>query len=226
MKNYILVLVLLLAPVLVMSQDLLHPAFRQLMQDVENKQMVAGYQNSDYSGSPYLFDTNTASIALEDNQKIEGLTMRYNVYKDVMEIAKGEQYYQLPQEKIFANISLEEHLFCLKVYESSGKKKTGYFETLLNGQTASLYMQYNIFLIEAQESKGYIEAKKPEFKSNPPKLFVEFDDGVLHYIKSKNDFLELAPKYQEELASFIKKNKVKFKKSESVKKLVEYYNSL
>ena len=56
--------------------------------------------------------------------------------------------------------------------------------------------------------------------------FVTFGEDHLIPVYNKKLFIELIPDKQEEMAQYIKKNKTKFKKPDSVKQLVEYYNSL
>ncbi|MBK3515996.1 hypothetical protein [Carboxylicivirga marina] len=208
------------------AQDFVHPAIRQLMRDLENKQIDTGSQFAEYKGSPYLFESGAASLEMTNGQKVDGLTIRYNVYDDQMEIKKGEHYYAIPKEKTFMTFTLNGHPFVLKPYQYGTKKSSGYFEPLVDDKKCGLFLKHDIILVESVESQGYKEAQPAKFVNNPPKVFVSFDNGMLAYINSKKDFLNLLPNHKEEMEKFIKKNKIKFRKPESIKELVQFYNTL
>jgi hypothetical protein len=227
MKKQLTFAILLFLPLILSAQEYLSsPEFNRFWQDVEQTKFIEGAAEVKYNGTPYLFECNNASIGLKNGQVINNLTIRYNIYNDEMEIKKGQHYYSIPKEKHFPNFILEEHHFHLKVFKESSKKQIGYFESIVVDSICSLYLRHNIFLQEASEPKPYQEAKPPTFKIKPTILYVSFDEKELYAVKNKSDFLELAPKYQEELTAFIKKNKTKFKKTDSVKQLVDYYNSI
>ncbi|WP_289053617.1 hypothetical protein [Carboxylicivirga marina] len=209
------------------SQDFYgSPEFNNFWQNLDNLKIRNGETAINYNGSPYLFETDQGKLILADEQSFEGLTMRYNVYNDEMEIKKGDQYYSIPKEKLFPSMVLDGHHFALKVYVDSNKKQIAYFEEFVNDSLCGFFIKHNIFLSEPEESRPYKDAKPAEFKSKMPGFYIAFNKDVLHEVKTKKDFLELAPAHQEELAAYIKKHKTKFKKTDSVKRLVEYYNSL
>ncbi|MCU4155933.1 hypothetical protein J1N10_08090 [Carboxylicivirga sp. A043] len=226
MKTSLIFLVLLL-PFAIDAQDYLaSPEFNKFWRDVEQSHFIEGKEEANYSGTPYLFESNFSSILLQDGHIIDSLTIRYNVYNDRMEIKKGENFYAIPKEKLFPHIVLEDRHFYLKIFKETSKRQIGYFESIVNDSLCSLYLRHNVFLQEASEPKPFQDAKPATFKSKPADLFITFDAEVLLLIKNKNDFLDITPDHQKELAAFIKTNKIKFKKPESVKLLVEYYNAL
>ncbi|WP_430814104.1 hypothetical protein [Carboxylicivirga sp. RSCT41] len=202
------------------------PEFNNFWDDLKYRKQIEGEKELEYEGNPYLFETENAKLRLNTGQEVKNLTLRYNVYNDQMEIKKDQSYYLIPKEKVFSHLILDEHHFHLKVFKINNKKRTGYFESIVSDSLCSLYVKHNVFLKEASEPKPYQDAKLPTFVSKPYDLFITFNDGLLLPIKNKKDFLELVPKHQKELTAFIKKNNTKFKKSESVRQLVEYYNSL
>lgn len=200
--------------------------FTKFWRNLDHLKSLEAEESVNYKGSPYLFESENAVLTINDNQLIEGLTLRYNVYNDRMEIKKDELFYNVPREKFIKSIMLDQHLFKLQVYQAGNKKKTAYLEVLVEDSLCSLFLKYNVNLNEAEEPKPYQEAKLAEFKKAQPDLFVSFNRDILKQIDNKKEFLELAPEHKNQLTNFIKKNKTKFKKPESVKQLVEYYNTL
>ena len=207
--------------------QVLSPEFQEFWLNVDQLKSLEQPKNAAYTGSPYLFESeNTSSVFLNDTVKIDGLTIRYNVHNDKMEIKKDGVYYEIPKEKIIPQVMLDTHHFILMPYLMSHKKRTAYFESLVQGSRLDLYLKHKVILKEPEEPKPYQEAKLAAFKSSPPKIFIDQGDGVLVYVKDKKDFLKQVPNKTDELESFIKKNKTKFRKPDNVKKLVEYYNTL
>lgn len=231
MKRLFLLLVFIVTASSFFAQGYVKPEFVQqefmlLWRDLENKQIATGLQHGEYEGTPYLFESNEASVILNSGQEINDLTIRYNVYDDQMEIKKGSHYYVIPKEKVFEGFTLFEHDFLLKPFNYGNNKGTGYFEPVVIDGNCSLYLKHDIYLKKAEQSKGYKEAQAAKFVSNPPKIYVSLNNSTLDLVNNKKDFMNLIADHQKELESFIKKNKIKFRKPESVRQLVEYYNAL
>ncbi len=209
------------------AQDYLaSPEFNQFWHNLENIKRMEGEEAITYKGSPYLFESQEAYLTLEDGREIKPLILRYNVHDDVMEVKKDEQYYTIPKQKEFPSFTLAGHVFDLKVYQVLNKKQLGYFETLVTDSICSMYLKHTVFLQEAEDPKPFQEAKPAEFKNQAPEIYLSFNEEVLQLVKNKNDFIELIPEHQKAIEKYMKKNKTRFRKAESVAKLVEYYNTL
>ena len=208
------------------SQDFVQPEFLQLWRDFEQKNIKTGKEFVNYNGTPYLFESDDASLILESGQEISGITIRYNAFEDQMEVKKGDNFYVIPKERIIPKYLLDGHKFYLRIYKVGGKRMNGYFDCLVDDGYYKLYIQHNVVLQEAEETRGYVEAKPPKFIHNPPKVFLSVGEEVLIIIKNKQDFLENTTSHEDAVKHFIKKNKTKFRKPESISDLVEYYNSL
>ncbi|MCU4155931.1 hypothetical protein J1N10_08080 [Carboxylicivirga sp. A043] len=227
MKAVFLTLSLTLITSLVVSQDMISPQFEEFWMDFKGQEIIDGVQSVNYKGSPHIFETTSASVYLDERKKIEGLTIRYNVYNDLMEIKKGEKFYNIPKERLVPKIQLDDHLFVLRSFKLSKNKEIGYFESLFEEEgKCSLFLKHKVILKEGEEPKPFQEARPPEFKKHAPTTFMTFGEGYLVPVYNKNDFIRLIPKHHNEIAQYLKRNKIKFRKPESVKELVEYYNSL
>ncbi|WP_430814105.1 hypothetical protein [Carboxylicivirga sp. RSCT41] len=227
MKTVVLISALILWSSLAISQEIISMQFEELWWNFKNEEIIDGVQYLNYEGSPYIYESDAASVFLDERKKIEGLTMRYNVYNDLMEIKKGEKFYNVPRERIVPKIKLDEHLFFLMPYKMSKVKDIGYFECLLdNDEKCSLFLKHRILLTEEEVPKPFQEARPPEFKNQTPISYVTFGEDYLMPVLNKKDFIEMIPDNHTEIAQYMKKNKIKFRNPESVKQLIEYYNSL
>jgi hypothetical protein len=197
-------------------------AIDRLYRDYIRKEVMGQKQYEIYKGTPYAFKTDSASVIIDNDKIYSGLTIRYNVYDDIMEIKKDDDYYGLPRESAISKFILGEHTFVCKSFNN----KNGYFESLLKDPKCSLYLRYSMFLIEEQVERPYQEAVPAEFKMRTPQVFISLDNQVLVSLSSKKEFMELIPSNKEDITKFINKEKIKFNKPESIKQLVVYYNSL
>ncbi|MCU4155932.1 hypothetical protein J1N10_08085 [Carboxylicivirga sp. A043] len=226
MKNLITSVVLIIIGLFsIKAQTGSIPDYEVFMRELGSSKVRVSESTATYKGSPYLFAVEDASIIRSDKEVVKDLKIRYNAYEDQVEIDKDGQYYIVPKEDIFSELKLGDKILELKAYTSTAKKKTGYFVTEIKGKL-TLYSQYRVILNEPEEPGAFKDAKPAEFIKKQPKAFIACENGDLMSIKNKNDFLELAPDHQKELGSFIKTNKIKFKKLESIRLLVDYYNSL
>ncbi len=211
----------------VTSQEVFQsPEFNKFWNNLEHIKRLEGESPISYKGSPYLYETADASITFENGQVIQPLTIRYNVHDDVMEIKKGEVFYTIPKEKYFPLITMGDHSFSLEIYQLLNNKKLGYFEVLVSDSVCSLFLKHRVVFQQAEEAKPYVDAKPAQFKKQVPELYLSHNNGVLQEVKSKKDFIELVNAHHQEIETFIKKNKTKFRNPDSVKELVAYYNSL
>lgn len=227
MRSSLILLVCLFSFLGTTAQEYLQsPEFTQFWNNVDHLKRLEGEAPVAYKGSPYLYESDDAGIILQNGQLLKPLTMRYNVHNDVMEIKKGDVFYNLPKEKYFPTITLGEHPFDLKVYQELNKKQVGYFEVLVSDSICSMFLKHKVFLQEAEEPKPFQDAKPAEFKLQSPELFLSVKGSVLHEFNNEKGFLELIDGHQQEVESFIKQHKIRFRKPDHVQALVEYYNSL
>lgn len=181
---------------------------------------------SNYKGTPYMeVDDKSCTLVLENSQSLKGLTIRYNIYNDQMEIEREGIYYIIPKQKEFSSFKLDNHLFKYLIYTDNGATTTGNLEVLIEG-TCSLYRKYRITLLDPQPARPYHDPKPATFKSKAPEFFFAVGDDQIVKLTSSKDFIELLPEHQDKIAQFIKKNKLKFRKQEDIVKVVEYFNSL
>ncbi|WP_289053618.1 hypothetical protein [Carboxylicivirga marina] len=206
--------------------DVGKPIFNQLWEDYQNFKKVEEEQASNYVGNPYRYEVDKGIIQLSSGEQIDNLILRYNVYKDQVEIKKNDRYYVVPKDKNISKFIFADHIIVLKVFDYSGKRRLGYLESIVDESACNQFVKHNIFLSPAKEQKPFQEAQPAEFIDKKNTVYISFNDNLLNAIKKKSDFLVMIPDHNEEIENFIKKNKIKFHKPESIKELVQFYNTL
>lgn len=179
--------------------------------------------SNDIKGDSYIVDDFRPAKLAKDKKTF---FVRYNAYKDEMEIQRGNdayylsRFYDLPITFIGTNE-------VYKMFDYDKGKKTGYFLLLNEGDKISLLLKQTIKFYEAHKAKtGY-------GKSEPKRL--EREDDVLYYSnkeniavklpKKKKDILGLLDSKEKDIESYIKQNDLNLKKKEDLVKLFSFYNS-
>ena len=89
-----------------------------------------------------------------------------------------------------------------------------------------MYEQFVVTYKQPEEAGAYKDPEPAKFIRKPNVYFIRIGQDAALKVGSKKDLINLFPEHQKELADFIKKNKIKTTKVESLRKLVQYYNSL
>jgi len=229
MKINLILLLLFISTIYSLSQRPISPEFDKLWEDFRFEKFAEGEHlnnNQNYKGSPYLdFDENSCALILLNAQKIEGLTIRYNIYHDQMELKREGIYYVIPRQKELAAFQLAGHHFKYLIFSDKNQITTGNLEVLTEGK-CTLYKQFHVFLADAQPAKPYQEPKPAEFKSKASTYFIGVEEKTPIKIKNGKDLLGLLPDHHDEMALFIKTNKLTFRQEDDFIKAIAYYNSL
>ena len=226
MKRLLLPTLISCFTLLVNAQTGSIPDYDTFWTELQSSKVKALNEKESYQGSPYLFEIEGKACILKgDSPVIDGLTMRYNAYKDQVEFEKNKQYFIVPKEDVFSSIQLGDKNIELKVYQQSSKKKRGYFVPKVKGKI-NLYARYKVILNEPEEPGAFKDAKPAAFHAKPPIAYIDFGNGVLLKIDSKKELLKRLPDHTKELSTFIKENKTKFRKVDEVTELIKFYNTL
>ncbi len=182
---------------------------------------------SDISGSPYL---NTefveGDIFTTSKVQFKKVPLRYNIYYDRLEFRTPEDEISgLAAPEIVVKVVFEDYTLAYIPFNSLNKMKRGFFQVLIEGN-ASLFAKQIIQFDQPQETTGYKQAKPAQFSRKSDEYYIRIGMEAAEKIGKKNEVVTLFPDHQDELNDFIKKNKIKTGKAESLKKLVAYYNSL
>ena len=159
-----------------------------------------------------------------DDSDVQG-HLRYNIYEDEMEFIRENSLYYLAKEK-----GRKVHFDDLKATYKllSYADKLQYFKVLVNGNY-SLLAKHRVRYFEARSAEsGYDTAKPAKYKRLKDELYLALGYGKIVKLSGmkKNDFLAVFSNRSTEISTFMKSNKLSHKRSEGLKKIVGYYNTL
>ncbi|MGC9352925.1 MAG: hypothetical protein ACP5D9_03745 [Mariniphaga sp.] len=178
-------------------------------------------------GSPFLNDEFIeGSVFTTSKTQYVGVPLRYNIYNDQIEFQLGEAPAQaLAAPETIELIEYGNYTFEYAPYTNAKKIKRGFF--LVEGKgNATLYSKPQVIFENAKEPAAYQDAVPARFIRRPDEYYIRVGKEAAVLIIKKKDLEEVFPDHKDEISGFIKKNKVKPNNPESLKKLVQFYNSL
>jgi hypothetical protein len=151
--------------------------------------------------------------------------LRYNLYEDQMEFVKDEVIYflkkDLGREVQFSILS--KNLY--KIYELNGRLH--FFLVPLKGKNSLLIKQSVRFVESKKATTTYGKDKKADFKRKKDELYLALDDSNLIKIPTrKKEFYSIFGSNGNVIKTYMKKNKLGYKKVKDLKKIIAYYNTL
>jgi hypothetical protein len=166
------------------------------------------------------------TIFTTSKQQFVDVPLRFNIYNDEIE-------FKTPENEIFALaapeiVEMVEFGDCKMVYVpfSNVKKiRYGFFKVEEEGK-ASLYSKLEMTYKPAVPPAAFKNPVPPKFVHQPDSHYIQIGKEQAEKVRKKKKIVEIFPKHQNEILSFIKTNKIKTNKAEDLIKLVRYYNTL
>jgi len=178
-------------------------------------------------GSPYENkEFVQGDLITTSNQKFSGIPMQFNLYSNQVEFKNenGEvMNFENPDMIDHIIIGSDKYIYC--PYDYGSKVLKGFFTVLVEGP-AILLLKKNVILKQAEPPQAYKDAVPAKFFRNPDDFYVRILPAEAKIIDGKKDLQEVLPSYPPEMDDFIKKNKIRFNKTDDMKKLIAVYNSL
>lgn len=149
--------------------------------------------------------------------------LRYNIYDDQMEFIKDGTIYYLAKD-VGRKVRFADNT-TYQVYDFNGKQS--FFLIHEEGKN-SLIAKLSIRFVEAKKAGSGYEADKPaDYKRRKDELyFVLKNKGIIKVPSKKKDFFNLFDSESSRIKDYMKKNKLSYKKSQDLKKLVAYLNTI
>ena len=174
----------------------------------------SGYTNPlETEGSPYLYsEYKKAKIA--DNTTL--VDMRYNAYKDEVEIVNNSQnmtIYKKPEYSPIHIIDSDETLYLLE-YPYNGKKIIGYLFKVKKLDDFTIFMKISKMYDKGRYAKDSFERDKENVYEDLPDVFYIQKDNreILEMPKTKAKLIEMFPDKKEKIEQTIKDKKLDTKK--------------
>jgi hypothetical protein len=229
-KNYIIVIVFLLFAELLSAQS--NYELKKAVDLFRTNKLLSGdsrglLTENDIKGSPYLEDDFIdGSVFTTSMAQYTDVPLRYNIYNDQLEFkAEDNSIQELATPEIIEKAVFGKYKMVYSPYSIAKKIGRGFFVVLEEGKS-SLYLKPQVVFEKATEPAPYKETEPARFVRNPDEYYIKVGTSQAMLVGNKKDLLEIFPDHQKEIETFIKKQKTKTNKPESLKELVQYYNSL
>ena len=149
--------------------------------------------------------------------------LRYNIYEDQMEFVKDDNIYYLKKD-IGRLVRFSDNTK-YTVKELNGDAQ--FFLVHQDGKNILLAKQ-TVRFIEAKEPETGYDARKPaDYKRRKDELYLAKEGKELVSIpRKKKVFYGIFGDKASDIKSYVKKNKLGYKKAKDLKKIIAYYNTL
>lgn len=182
---------------------------------------------NDIQGSPYLQDGFIEGTVTRKNGDVyHQVPLRYNGYDDQIEFKPPTGvalYLSNPEE--FQSVTIGSQKYIYLSSNSKRQEADGYFELLEDGKT-KLLKKHAVVLKEAEPAKPYQDPKPAAFEKEPASFFVLNEKQEVIEISNTNSLLDALPSANNELKSYLKKNKLKVRKEDDLRQVIAHYNEL
>ena len=154
--------------------------------------------------------------------------MRYNAYKDEMEIELEGKPYYLPKTGYYSiNFDILNKEYQLLDYIENKESKKGFFVVLNKNNKTQLLIKEKVKLYKEVPAKlGFTRYEPPKLGRLKDEIYIAKNNEAIELPKKKKDILNFFSHKSKEIELFAKKNKLSFKKSEDLIKIINYYNTL
>lgn len=187
----------------------------------------------------FLFGDFSAGIIKMKNGTAQKIMLNYNMVSEKMVYQKDGKLFDLIGLESVDTVTIEKSAFV---------PVEGVFYEILYVAPISLFLQWKGSIIppgtpagyggtsqtsstkmlsSVQLNSGYWNLKLPnDYTVNTERKYWLKTEAGMDFFVNERQFLKLNPSHEDELKSFIKKNKIKFEKEADVVKLIAYFNGL
>lgn len=185
-------------------------------------------------GSPYLNEEFIHGEVIVDDKVKEVGKMRYNAYRNEVEILDNiskDSYYSL-LKRAYIRVEIGGRNYSIYTYVDSDKSiKTSYFSDLNDGKVKLLFKPEAILKQARRPSTSYEKYVPPTYVWNSSYYILDKvnTDSENHAVKvrlTKNNILDFTGTQKEEMKTYIKENKLNLRQEKDVINFLNYFNSL
>lgn len=181
-------------------------------------------------GSPYLqkeFEEGT--MIVQNGTVIPGLRYRYDIYGDKMLFIVNGDTATINKPLALRSIEIGGKKFVYEVYVSGpGKVATSYFEVVEENESLTLLhrrqaeLDQDVYVSNYGGGGGTKEFRLKTVDS----YYLKLGKAAASEIDNRKDLLELFPDNRQQIREYLKQNKLKVKKEEDLRSILQYCASL
>lgn len=206
----------------------LHLAFAQLPESLL-KPISPDHKFDEYEGMIYekmLYKD--SNVIYEQSGTSFDAKLRYNIFSDAIEFEKGQNLYELIKAPTaHARVGDDYYYYCEFTTADIGMNKHGYYVLIDLTEDYRIYKKYSL-KITPPSTRGLEHGTPP----TPGKIrkeatyYLEENGIIVELPTDRKKMLNLFDYKKEALASYAKKEKIKFKKESDLIRFISRYNAL
>ena len=224
MKKFIIISAAVLFLANSLNAQLYDPDFTEFYNKTEFIKTLSKPEYT-YTGSPYLeSEFIPGDIYMSNDKVFKDIPLRYNIYNDLFEFEVEGQAYTINENASYRKIVIGNGTFIPSSYTYGGGVKKGHLEIVSEGEY-TLLKKHGVDLEPATLPGAYKEAKPANFRSLKPEFFMSVSGTAGQFFNNANSLEKICNCDVDALDAFIKKNKIKFNREDSLVRLTEYLNN-
>lgn len=183
--------------------------------------------DTEVDGSPYICDSFNPAYIKQYKDKI--YSARFNAYNGEMEITVNNKIMALDvNSDIEITFSLLNKTYkSVKYPTDKGESRNEFLVLLVENEKLSLYKKECIMFYEkVQAITGYNKEKKARFERAKDKYYIKQEGNIISFPQRKSKILKLFPKYNKEINTYLKLNKIDLKNEDNLIATIEYLNTI
>jgi len=150
--------------------------------------------------------------------------VRYNIYEDEIEFIKDNSIYYLVKE-VGRRIRFVETKELYRVFKLD--EEPNFFKVHVEDKHSLLAKQRVRYIEPRKALSGYDRAKPANYRRMKDELYLALENrNLIKLSRDKKEFLEVFGNKSETMNTFMRQNKLNFRKIEDLKKIIQYFNIL
>ncbi|WP_299432360.1 hypothetical protein [uncultured Aquimarina sp.] len=194
---------------------------QELLKTIQETKVFDSYTGSMYTPKEYQ----NASIIAEKKGTYDA-PIRYNIFNDALEYAEGSKLYEIIKTPT-THVRIENDYFYYCTFKNErGLRRRGYYVLVDQNEQYRIYKQYNLKITEPKTMDANTGSAQIGKIKKIETYYLEENGSIIKLPPKKSDLLAVFSDKKDELKKYIKKEKLKVKKTEDLIKLVSKYNAL
>ncbi len=179
-----------------------------------------GVKDANVTGSRFITDFRFGKVIGYNKNYL----LRYDAYNDQMQVKNSEDKIVIINKKTINEVTfIDGSKYKIYNYTLGGVQKIGYLKVLFSGSKSSLLKKEVIkFIPEKKAESSYESDVLATYKKANAIYFISDHNGEINSFSKKKDFLKLFPSKKKAIEKFIKTNKIKFSKEDSLIRLAKH----
>ncbi len=198
--------------------------YAQLPQNILTPtQRVTDYD--EYEGTVYLKTQYKEASVIDEKLGTIDAKLKYNIFTDALEYKEDKNLYNVYKTPtVHARIDGDYFYYC-EFKSTRGTDRSGYYVLVELNDQYRIYKKYTL-KIKDPLSNEMTHTQYPGELRTVTTYYLEENNKILELPLNKKELLASFSDKEEELKSYLKKEKIRFRKEEDLIRLIAKYNAL